>query len=513
MSLEQRSEMTRGRTFAALAGLGATILVSNRWFAAVDDEVSIIDRAAAPLSQTAHLFLEGIGQHEHPPLYDILLHGWLRLTGANSHLLRVPAILFYLLGIWIVARTAEMLGGKVTGLSALCFLIVSPYGFHFGRLAAWYSFCFMLVALETFLYFRYESQQSVRNWALLCFCSLALVYSNYFGWALLGLLAVDFLIGNRKAGFRAIVPLVGMGVLLFAAFLPIVFAFLRELHVGVRPYVGVEKTTLNAIYVLYAMFISESVAPWFWWLGLPATIAVAVLVILVAMHSPGVGKRLLLYFFASFAAMSIIGVVETKRVLMILPWLVLPIALAVPSLRGITVRRTFAGLTVLIVAIGWFGIFDRNLYSAPHWVEPWSGIAAQAADAVRDGGIVIGNNSSFFFYLTYLLESENLPAAQAFSGFLPYSTRRSHVYSPEQWLADGDSTHHPMAPQVLLVKGLHFGTPDTATDQTQQWLGANCNLVQDRQLVHDPGAELKLRYGPAENQKPWRIEIRVYGCR
>ena len=500
-------------SFFVLCALGAAMLATNRWFTAVDDEVSIIDRASVPVATTVRIFLSGAGQHEHPPLYDILLHGWLRLTSGNIDLLRVPATIFYLAGIWVIVRIAGEIAGRKAEVAALAIGAISPYGFHFGRVAAWYSFCFLLVALETYLYLRYGARRSGANWSWLFLCSLALIYSNYFGWVLLALLALDFILSNRSGGFRPLAPILAMGALLFAAFLPILLAFVRELHKGIEPYRQPLTMILAATYVLYAMLVSESVAPWFWWLGIPAAIGVAAAIGLAIRYAPPIGRRLLAYFFVSLAIMAVIGVVETKRVLMLLPWLALPIALACAAASSRTARRAFVASLVLVFGIGWFGIFDRKLYAAPHWIEPWSSVAQQAAAVVRNGGIVIGNNESFFFYLTYLLPPEKPAAGHDFRGYLPDSAVRRGVYDPEQWLAAGSSSGYPVEPEVMLVKGLHFGTSAAATDETQHWLDENCHMTADRLMVHDFGAAIKTRLVPADNQLPWRVEVRSYSCR
>jgi dolichyl-phosphate-mannose-protein mannosyltransferase len=497
---------------AVLCALGASMLATNRWFAAVDDEVTIIDRAALPISTTIHFFLSGTGQHEHPPLYDILLHGWLRLTSGNIHLIRVPAIIFYLLGIWMLAKTALMLGGRKAEIAALALAILSPYGFHFGRAAAWYSFCFFLVALVTWLYFEYLEEASSKTWIWLLLASLALVYSNYFGWALLALLTFDFLVMNWKRGMRAFVPVLAIGGVLIVAFLPILLAFVNELHKGVRTDERPLTIVLTGVYVLYAMFVSESVAPWFWALGVPAGLAIATVLALTIFRAPGSGKRLLIYFFAALAAMSAIGVVSTKRALMIGPWLLLPIALAIAAMNARSLRRVLVLALVLIFALGWFGIFDRKIYAAPHWTEPWSDVAEEAAGVVRTGGIVIGNHQSFFFYLTYLLPPDEPQGATEFRGLLPDSVRRSGVYTPEEWMDDLQAGRAPRAREVMLVNGLQYGVPETPTDDARGWLDRNCALEGDKLMAHDIGAALKLRFGPSDNQVPWRVEVRRYDC-
>jgi hypothetical protein len=69
-----------------------------------------------------------------------------------------------------------------------------------------------------------------------------------------------------------------------------------------------------------------------------------------------------------------------------------------------------------------------------------------------------------------------------------------------------------VARAMVMVKGLHYGTPETATLAAQGWLDQNCRLESDRLLVRDIGAELKLKFGPAPNQQAWRVEVRSYAC-
>jgi hypothetical protein len=95
-----------------LLAFGAILMASNRWFTPVDDEVAIIDVAATPALATMKLFLGGGRQHAHPPLSDPILHEWLRRTDGNIHLLRVPSILFYLLGAWFLAQAARRIAGE-----------------------------------------------------------------------------------------------------------------------------------------------------------------------------------------------------------------------------------------------------------------------------------------------------------------------------------------------------------------------------------------------------------------
>jgi Dolichyl-phosphate-mannose-protein mannosyltransferase len=487
--------------------LGVLLASTNRWFTIVDDEYNIIDGAAQPVLQTVGHFLYGVGQHEHPPLYDILLHGWLRLTGGEEQLLRIPSIVFYCVGAWFLSKAAKRFGGVRSQALVLGLILVWPYGFHFGRLATWYPFCFMLVSLLTDRYFTFLDAPARRNWLLLAAVSIALLYSNYFGLALLGCLGLDALVENRGNLRNSRSLLVGMIALPMITDIPLLRAFLHESRSGTDFGVGSGRM-LWAIYAFYCAFVSESVAPWFWTLGISAGVAIAVCLVLTFWHAPARPRRFLLYFMGLVLAMTVLGISNTKRTFFISAWMILPVGVTLGTIRRKSVRHVLVASLAFIVAIGWYGIITRASYAAPHWIEPWRAVAGQGADVVRGGGAVIGNTPSFFFYMTYALESAH-STRRPFRGLLPDTITDPHVYDPEQWIEAG----RPRYSTILLIKGeLHSAPSATPTQQTQLWLDDNCRVVNTQKLIHDPGAELKQRYAPEIRQAEWRIEVRTYAC-
>jgi len=491
--------------------LGALLASTNRWYSEVDDEFLIIDSAAKSLSQTVGLYLHGIGEHEHPPLYDIILHGWLRLTGGNEHLLRLPSIFFYVLGTWILAKVAKHLGGVKSQICVLILVIAWPFGFHFGRLATWYSFCFFLVSLLTLSYFNFLSRPTTKNWVLLLAASVALVYSNYFGWVLLACLALDYILGNVSDWPNRVRTLLLTGVILLVAYIPLFRPLLTETHSRVRPHGLGLATVASGVYNIFCTFVSESVAPWFWYLGVPAGIAIAACLLMLLLRTPRSVKAFFLYFLGMVALMSVVGIVIPKRILFISPWLILAAGVTLGSVPGRLTRKILVTALAIVASIGWYGIFSRRLYAAPHWIEPWESVAIQSADVIRNQGIVISNNNSFFYYLTYLFPKESYPPARGgdFAGLLPYSVRVARVYNAQQWV----DANRPVASTILLVQGAHFDVPNEATEEAESWLGERCNLVQFEHQVHDDGIRWKRRFAPQLDQPEWRVEVRRYECK
>src|ERR1700680_4313640 len=111
MPARARKPNEMARQVMPLMLLGIALIVTNSNFTFVDDETSGLGVAAQPVRPTFTMLWSGVSRHRTPPLYDILFHFWLRLTGGTFESLRVPSILFFLGGLFLLARAAVRLGG------------------------------------------------------------------------------------------------------------------------------------------------------------------------------------------------------------------------------------------------------------------------------------------------------------------------------------------------------------------------------------------------------------------
>jgi len=98
MSARHRKPNGIAQQVVPLLLLGVGLVITNNSATFIDDEATILGVAANPLRTTLALFFSGAGKHEHPPLFDILLHFWLRWTEGNFDYLRIPSILFFYRG-------------------------------------------------------------------------------------------------------------------------------------------------------------------------------------------------------------------------------------------------------------------------------------------------------------------------------------------------------------------------------------------------------------------------------
>ena len=509
MPPRSRKPNETARQVLPLMFLGIALVASNANFTIVEEETSSLGVAAQPVRETLGMVWSGNGHVGHPPLYDILFHFWLRLTGGTFESLRVPSILFFLAGLFLLARAARRLGGPASAQAVVWLGALWPFGFHYGRLTASYAFSFFLLAGLTLAYLRYLEDQRFGRWAWFLLFAVALLWTNYFGWAILGCLAMDQFLRRRAAeGSASPAILVRTGALLCVAFVPLFQAFRGALVSGFnfhhRPLAGLA----SAAFSVYSLFVSESVAPLYWFLSIPASLAILACVGLVATFAPRNARRFLLYGAVLIVAMAVSGILATRHLLLISPWLLLPVGVAVGPNKSFQIRIGLPVALLMIGGIGWFGIYSRHYYSEPRFLEPWPQVAEDTARKVQSGATLIANNPSFFFYLTYILHAPDGGTPWKFAGLLPDQVRHPRVKSPEEWLAAG----HPVGPSMIWVRGMSTSQSDRAMDEAAHELGGACGTQTSRLMIRDPGYEWKQRIIPDMNALLWRIEVREYDC-
>jgi len=82
---------------------------------------------------------------QHPPLYYLLLHGWVVRSGDTAYYVRLLSVLFGVATIPVIYLIGKRLSGPVVGLAAAVLLAFSPFHIRFAQEARMYT----LLALNT----------------------------------------------------------------------------------------------------------------------------------------------------------------------------------------------------------------------------------------------------------------------------------------------------------------------------------------------------------------------------
>ncbi len=502
------SVRSRVLTVLVLAIAAAAMIASNSHFTILDDESTIVTVAGHPVLPTMELFLLGGDQHEHPPLSDVALHLWLIATNYSFSMLRVFANLFYLAGAVVLALAARKAAGMSAYWACLLLALLWPFSFQYGRITGWYAVSWFLIALLTWIYLKILDSGGSGAWTAFGMVSVLFVWTNYFSAAILLLLLADLVLFHRELArkrIRSFTVVIGVVAL---SFLPLLRMAALEVTANVTSMAS-HPTLKSAIatlgYPLFSAFASTAVAPWYLPLSIPAFLAAAVL--LVSAWG-GAGRRWLVYWALAMILLGLSVHLDVKRVLFLLPWLLLAMALAIAGGGERWAKPAFASCVALVL-VGWAGIISGRHYSTTNLYEPWQKVADTVAADARSGATILSDNSPFFFYLNYRLglEKESQTATDAYLGQHVY---RSHGYNVF-FTQDLSQWPNPHGKVVLVIGSAPIELVQNIEAADEQ-LRSRCAVVGEYRAAPDPSLALKEKYAGSVPALAFRTDVIWFNC-
>jgi hypothetical protein len=215
-----------------------------------------------------------------------------------------------------------------------------------------------------------------------------------------------------------------------------------------------------------------------------------------------------LYALLLIAAMAALGIISAKRMLPVAAWLLLPIGVMAENISRGRSRMILIGALAGIAAVGWFGIFSRGYYSAPRFIEPWGQVAVEAASRAESGSFIVGNNPSFFFYLSYALPARPQAMGEIGVAHMWQPVNSYGVFDAKDWIRSRFSKRG----HVYFVRGAPGPLRDGPAWDAEQALDKWCHFESEKQFLRDPASPLKARFFPELGELPWRVQIREYTC-
>ncbi len=487
--------------------LGALMLATDPWFSVIDDEVAMLASVQGSMGTLIDKSLGGERPHAHPPLHDLLVKVWLRVSGAPPDLLRLPAVALYLAGLWFCARAAERLAGAAGWWTGLLAGFFWPHGFHLGRLQGWYVLSFFFAAWLTFEFLSSLDEPGRGAWVRMFLAGCGLIYTNYFGWAMIGLLAVLYFWETRqdRRYWRAAAATLLAWFVVFSPMLPPLL-----LQLGTEHFIqgGWSGRLAYGAYNAYALLAGESVAPWFLPLGVPMAAALALVYALSWLESPSRGRFLFLGAFVLVGVMTVLGIVATKRILTEGPWMLVPLAAAMAGPPGHWRRSFLQASWAAVILCAVTGGFLRDYYAAPRWVEPWREIAQREVAEIQNGTLLIASHPALSYYLTYELRLPANPGTWRFAGLVPIDIPHPQFFEPQEWQKAG----RPLRPRIQFIRSASREEVKPYAREAEAWLRRSCELRDTERHVPDAGFAWKQHLFPGSGQLAWRVEILDFSC-
>ncbi|HUN05785.1 MAG TPA: glycosyltransferase family 39 protein [Aggregatilineales bacterium] len=197
-----------------------------------DDEAWSAWAAGAP---RLSIVLERVQADVHPPLYFLLLHGWMRLAGDSVLALRLPSLWMGLIALAGTFAVGARLFDRRTGLWAMVLLGAAGFLLYYTREARMYMQLMGLAALSTYACVVWLKRPTLWRAVIYAVSLAAMLYTHYAG----GLVILTHLLWGVWLGVRAwmtggrvvvrptiIIPF-GLAALLYGAWVPTLLNQLR----------------------------------------------------------------------------------------------------------------------------------------------------------------------------------------------------------------------------------------------------------------------------------------------
>jgi len=192
-----------------------------------------------------------------PPLYELLLHFWIKLFGIGAFSVRFPSLIFGVLTAPVIFYLAHKHFNFSTGvLASLLFTLATPHTYY-AHEARGYTLFILLTALSAMFLLNYIATNRTRTLVWLCITDILLIYTHYFGFFVLltQLLALPFFYKNllhKKAIIAAI-------AIVLLSFIPMVTSFTMQLYYSVSRGTWVSPPLPGQYYGFLNIFLNNKI--------------------------------------------------------------------------------------------------------------------------------------------------------------------------------------------------------------------------------------------------------------
>jgi len=372
----------------------------------------------------------------HPPLYHILLWGWVRIFGASEVSLRMPSVIFGTATIWVLYLITKQIVPKkfsifnfqfsIPEIVAL-FLATAPFHIYYSQEARMYSMTTFFAALSMYFFVKIlnlKAQNSKPNLkSKICYflSTLCLIYSDYYGFLVLVAQIIGGLIIFRKNLNLYISKFLYLYIPIFLFYLPWLPFLISQFKTGLLATTTLPewKNLVNASFIkaIPLTFVKFAIGRITIFDKKIYALVAGVIFVIYGWIGGYKGyksykdnkyyKLILLWFlipiFGAWLGSLVVPNYQPFRLLLVLPafYLLLAIGISSPQSNKVVV---FLSSFVILVNLTSLLVYYRNPY---FWREDWRGVANYLKS--QQIPLVISSDT-FAWPLVYYQQEKNLIA-------------------------------------------------------------------------------------------------------
>src|SRR3989344_3024680 len=365
----------------------------------------------------------------HPPLYHILMRGWILLFGISEIAVRLPSVILGLATVYVVYLIAKKLFDNKTALISATLIATSPLHVYYSQEARMYMLAAFFASLSVYFFVSILKKETLVYWFGFVTSTALMLYSDYLPYLLLPVYVIFLLIFKnniRKSTARTFLPAF---ILIFVLIVPWLSIFPKQLSAGLSAAAAspawsnvVGSSSLKDLAVMYVKFVIGRISNdnnlIYALLFAPAGAIFALMLFLSSFRMSHLRFFLWLWLLvpilSAFLISFLVPVFAYFRFIFVLPAFYMLIAASINLVNWPKFNRVFLTLAVAVNLVS-LGIYFTN---TKFQRENWKGAVAYVHAASAGDTIVLFEASDPFSPFVYY-NKDRVKAYGALESFNP----------------------------------------------------------------------------------------------
>jgi len=192
----------------------------------------------------------------HPPLYYILLRGWIFILGDSVFSCRLLSVCFSILILPFLYFIGKELKNTKFGLILLFLYSISPFSIYYANEIRSYSLLHFLFTVNLFIAIKIlKTPNMTKNYLYFIIFGIILIYTHYMGILYLGILCFALFILNRKEKHFFKHALI-VSIIIIISYIPWMPYAIEDALGGPVGYTGGHLSLINIMYYAFCFFLA-----------------------------------------------------------------------------------------------------------------------------------------------------------------------------------------------------------------------------------------------------------------
>lgn len=172
----------------------------------LDEAINVNNAAALDLkSLVANYSLSDF----HPPLWHVILSGWIKIFGSSEAAVRLPSVILGVVTVWVTYLIGKKLFEEKTALIGATLAATAPLHIYYSQEARMYALAAALATLSVYFFISLLKKDTLGSWLGFVISTTLMLYSDYLPYFLIPIYII-YLAQNKqivgKATLRAFIP-------------------------------------------------------------------------------------------------------------------------------------------------------------------------------------------------------------------------------------------------------------------------------------------------------------------